>query len=191
MSIAARPIAKEPIFMVRNAAALGVRLGLTDAPAEIESTRPGSPADKGGLKEGDIIEAVAGKPAKNCGEVRKMLGKYSPGDKVKFAVKRGKKKLELTVELGSAARLSAPPGEMGSHNLDALSSKGGTISKRKNNFPLALTHDGIIQAAQCGGPIVDLDGHVIGLDIAREDRTATLAIPAAKAKSMIEAMLPK
>ena len=49
----------------------------------------------------------------------------------------------------------------------------------------------MIQAAQCGGPLVDLDGRAVGLNIARADRTATYAIPAGKLKSLLGEMLPR
>lgn len=191
VSIAARPIPKEPIFVLRNSAAMGVQLGAPDAAPKLESVRPDSPADKSKLKSGDVILSLNGKEVTKCSEVRTMLGNFKPGDKVEVEVKRGEEKIKATVELGSAGQISAPPGDVAAHHLDGLSSKGGTISKRNNNFPLALTHDAVIQATQCGGPVVDLDGHAVALNIARADRTATYAIPAGKAKALIEAMLPK
>jgi S1-C subfamily serine protease len=191
VSIPARPIPKVPIILLRNAAALGVQLGLQTSEAKIEGMRTGSPAEKAGLKSGDIILAINGKAGANAGEVRELLSKFKPGDKVTVEVKRGDQKLTMTVELASAGEMALPPGEMAAHKLDALSSLGGTISKRNNNFPLALTHDAVIQAAQCGGPLVDLDGRAIGLNIARADRTATYAIPAAKVKALAAEMLPK
>ncbi len=191
LSVAARAIPQEPIILVRNSAGLGVQLGVSDGPAKVEGLRTGGPADKSGLKAGDIIVALQGKPVANSGEVRAALGKFKPGDKVSVDVKRGEEKKQMTVELGSAGQLSAPPGEIAAHKLDALSSMGGTVSKRNNNIPLAVTHDGVIQASQCGGPVVDLESRIVGLNIARADRTATYAIPAAKVKSLIADMLPK
>ncbi len=190
VSIAARPIPKEPIFVLRNSAAMGVQLGAPDAPPKLESVRADSPADKAKLKAGDVIVSINGKEVSKCSEVRNMLGEFKPGDKITVELKRGEEKIKAEIELGSAGQISAPPGDMAAHHLDGLSSKGGTISKRNNNFPLALTHDAVIQATQCGGPVVDLEGRVVALNIARADRTATYAIPAAKAKELINAMLP-
>ena len=191
VSIAPRAIPKEPIILVKNSAALGVQLGANEITPKVEGLRTGGPADKAGLKAGDVIVALNGKAVANSGDARAALGQFKPGDKITVDVKRGDEKKQMSVELGSAGQLSAPPGELAAHKLDALSSMGGTVSKRNNNFPLALTHDAVLQASQCGGPIVDLDSRIIGLNIARADRTATYAIPAAKAKALIAEMLPK
>ncbi len=195
-SIAARPIPQAPLMIMRNAAALGVQLDPKgDGPAKVSGAVAGGPAEKAGLKAGDIIVALNGKPISNGNELRKELGKFAVGDKVTLDITRGDaktpEKKQLTATLGPAAHFAFMPGENASHGLDALSSIGGSVSKRNNNFPLAVTHDAVIQAAQCGGPIVDLDSRVVGLNIARADRTATYAIPAAKAKSLIAEMMPK
>jgi serine protease Do len=46
-----------------------------------------------------------------------------------------------------------------------------------------------LQAAQCGGPVVDLDGRAIGLNIARADRTASYAIPSATVRKLVAELL--
>jgi len=195
-SIASRPIPKGPRMILRNAAALGVQLdNRSDGAAKLSGVAAGSPAEKAGLKAGDTIAALNGKPVANSGALREALGKFAVGDKVTLDITRGDpkkpEKKQFTVALGAASQFAYQPGENASHGLDALSSIGGSVSRRNNNFPLALTHDAVIQATQCGGPIVDLDSRVVGLNIARADRTATYAIPAVKAKSLIAEMLPK
>jgi serine protease Do len=191
VGIAARPIPKAPILLLRNAAAIGVQLGPAAAEARVAGVMPGSPAAEAGLKAGDVIVAVNGKAAATVTEVRDLLGSFKPGDQIVLDVKRGAEKWQMTVVLGSAGHMAMPPGEMTAHKLDFFSSLGGTISKRKTNFPLALTHDAVIQAAQCGGPLVDLDGRAVGLNVARADRTATYAIPAGKLKLLLAEMLPR
>ena len=47
-----------------------------------------------------------------------------------------------------------------------------------NDFELALQHDSPLQAKQCGGPLVDLTGKVVGINIARSGRVDSLALPA-------------
>jgi serine protease Do len=41
-----------------------------------------------------------------------------------------------------------------------------------------LQHDTVIRPADCGGPLVDLDGKAVGINIARAGRTESYAIPA-------------
>ena len=78
---------------------------------------------------------------------------------------------------------------MNGEQLTHLSEAGGTVSKRHNSFASALTHDTVLQAAQCGGPVVDLDGRPVGLNIARADRTASYAIPAGTIHKVIDELL--
>jgi serine protease Do len=58
-------------------------------------------------------------------------------------------------------------------------------SKRRDGFPAVFTHDGQVRPEQCGGPVVDLEGRVVGLNIARADATRTLAIPADVLKKVV------
>ena len=54
---------------------------------------------------------------------------------------------------------------------------GGRLSVRRFGFPVALQHDTVLRPDDCGGPVVDLDGRVIGFNIARAGRTESYAIP--------------
>ncbi len=58
------------------------------------------PADKAGMKEGDLIVAVDGKPVEGLQDQRTILATKKEGDKVKVKVKRGEETKELEVTLG-------------------------------------------------------------------------------------------
>ncbi|MCA9059649.1 MAG: hypothetical protein KDA85_14175, partial [Planctomycetaceae bacterium] len=45
-------------------------------------------------------------------------------------------------------------------------------------YPSALQIDADIFPRQCGGPLINLDGRAIGLNIARADRVVAYALPA-------------
>jgi len=62
--------------------------------------RPGSPADKGGLKEGDVIVEFGGVAVKDLYSYTDALYAHKPGDAVKVVVMRAGQRLELTVTLG-------------------------------------------------------------------------------------------
>ncbi len=51
------------------------------------------------------------------------------------------------------------------------------ISGRHDDFPAVLQHDTLLRPGECGGPLVDLSGKVIGVNIARGGRTETYAVP--------------
>lgn len=79
---------------------LGVNLD--EAPDGVKVTRVASdsPADKGGLKKGDIITAVAGRKVSSYRAFIKELNKHNPDDKVKVTVKRGSDTKKLEIKLG-------------------------------------------------------------------------------------------
>lgn len=57
----------------------------------------GGPGDKGGLKEGDFIIAVAGTPTKNMTAYTQALNKLTPGTEVEITVMRKDKEVKLKV----------------------------------------------------------------------------------------------
>ncbi len=66
----------------------------------IAEVSPDSPAAKGGLKQGDVILSLNGKPVNDVGELRNKIALTSPGTKVKFVVLRDGKKKTIKVKIG-------------------------------------------------------------------------------------------
>ncbi|HUQ20374.1 MAG TPA: M28 family peptidase [Gemmatimonadaceae bacterium] len=62
--------------------------------------RPDSPADKGGLKTGDVIVEFGGTSVKDLYSYTDALYAHKPGDVVKVVVMRGTQRVELSVTLG-------------------------------------------------------------------------------------------
>ena len=59
----------------------------------------GGPAQKAGLKQGDIITAIDGKKVKNTGDLLDMIREAGPGKKVQLTIWRNKKAEKYTVTL--------------------------------------------------------------------------------------------
>jgi serine protease Do len=59
----------------------------------------GSPAERAGLQQGDIILAVGGTEVKDLYEVERALAKFKPTDSATLKVQRGRRKLELKIQL--------------------------------------------------------------------------------------------
>src|SRR5262245_28756126 len=71
-----------------------------DGPVVVMSVFPDSPADKGGLRAGDVlVEVGATKPVDLRATVA-LIGSLKPGEKVQVRVKRDGKEKELTVTVG-------------------------------------------------------------------------------------------
>ena len=62
----------------------------------------GSPADKAGIKKGDIITKLAGKDTKSLAELRYELYKHSPNDSVEVTYIRDGKEQKATLTLGKS-----------------------------------------------------------------------------------------
>ena len=70
----------------------------------VESVEEGSPADKAGIKKGDIITKIGKVEVTNSSFFKYKLYGYKIGDKVKITVEREGKEKEVTVTLGTNAK---------------------------------------------------------------------------------------
>lgn len=59
------------------------------------------------------------------------------------------------------------------------------VSRRRNGFPACLQHDADLEPEDCGGPLIDIDGTLIGINIARGSHSAALAIPAETVRQLV------
>jgi S1-C subfamily serine protease len=65
----------------------------------VEGARKDSPAEKAGLRQGDLIVEVAGKPVKNITAYMGEMNKAKRGEPLEITVSRDGKKVILKVEL--------------------------------------------------------------------------------------------
>ncbi len=68
--------------------------------ALIGSVMPGEPADKGGVKAGDVITAVDGRNVEDSGALLRAIAEKKPGAKTALTVWRNGASRTVTVELG-------------------------------------------------------------------------------------------
>ena len=132
-------------------------------------------AQKAGLKAGDVILEVAGTKVKGRDHLPELLDNYKPGDKISVIVSRKKKGEDEPEELTFKLTLS-PRSEMSRGDMQNVF--GGELSGRRAGFPSVIQHDTIVLPRDCGGPLVDLEGRIVGLNIARAGRVETWALPA-------------
>ncbi len=65
----------------------------------LSGVRPGSPAEKAGVRAGDVIVEFDGVRVQNLTDFTEVLRSKAPGDEVEVAVRRGREVLRLRANL--------------------------------------------------------------------------------------------
>ena len=160
---------------------IGVQFDLQTTAPRIDELMSGLGAEKAGLQPGDLILAVNGTSMTNREQVAETLREYRAGQEVKLRIRRAEKEFDAQV------RLMLPKPEISgrggaSPQFDRMS---GEVSLRAEGFEQALEHDTVLHPWLCGGPLVNLDGKAIGLNIARASRVSTLRPAGGKGKAAL------
>src|SRR5260370_886104 len=174
VSVAARAVTARDLPPSNNPASgyLGVRLAeAAELGARISQVLPNSPADKAGLKVDDLFLTLAERTIQDVDTLLDALGHHKPGDVVAIRVKRGNEDVVLKATLDRQ-----PTGGRGGRG-DFQNRMGGELSQRRNGFPTILQHDAALRPSDCGGPLVDLDGKGICLNLAPAGRAQSYAAP--------------
>jgi serine protease Do len=148
---------------------LGANTQLKNDQLVIKSVMPNSAAELGGLKTGDTITALNGLMVQDELDFVKAIGKYQAGDTVLLAGISGDK------DFVKKAVLQYPPQKTGSHPAGLF--YGGKSIKR-DGFNNVFTQDATVRPTECGGPVFDMNGNFVGINIARFSRTSTIIMPA-------------
>jgi len=136
----------------------------------IAELSPNGCAVMAGLLVGDELLRVDGRIVTSLTAVGNLLKVWRPGDWTSLDVKRGE--MEFRVH----AQLQHDPGQK-FEKAEFLDGRSGRVSQRRDGFHAALQHDIAIDPAACGGPLFDVEGRLIAVNIARRGRESTLAIP--------------
>jgi serine protease Do len=156
---------------------LGVAFDQGEGSPKVTQVMPGTGADKAGVKTEDIVLAIAGEAVENTQAFLGVIQKHKPGEIIPLRIKRGDKELEVKVTLGKRPV----------DRSDFMNRLGGELSNRRAGFPEVLQHDTVLKPSECGGPVVDLDGKAVGVNIARAGRTESYALPA----ELVRKLLPE
>jgi serine protease Do len=67
--------------------------------AIVTQVEPGTPGDRAGLKSGDVVTEVDGKPVNDAGQLQVIVGQMRPDSKIKLTVMRDGKQITVPVTL--------------------------------------------------------------------------------------------
>jgi serine protease Do len=118
---------------------------------------------------GDVLFELDGKSVDTPETLISYLAVRKPGDSVAAKVIRGPEKLDLSVTL-----TKRPPDLPSGGTLPLIVS--GEVSRMSGPFQRVFQHDAVLRPDAIGGPLFDLNGKCVGMNIARADRTSTYAI---------------
>jgi S1-C subfamily serine protease len=163
---------------------LGVQPENCDQGLLLVEVNRGGAGEIAGLKAGDILTTVDGKPMSDVAQLVAEIGRRHEGDEIEIRVIRdGAERRFKAVLAGrevSAERAS---------KFRMMNRLGAVPSKRTDGFAWVFQHDTPLFPEQCGGPILDLNGNVLGINIAREGRVSSLAIPSAHLQTILPELL--
>lgn len=161
---------------------LGIVLKGEGETLEIAEVGDKSGAMEAGLQKGDFIVTADGKKVETSADLADVLKDRKAGNRIKITYRR--KDEETTVDVLLAARAEMFHDE-GNRN-DQMS---GDFSQRRSGFPRVMQHDILGNKSIMGGPLLDLNGKCIGMNIARANRAESFAIPVEDLKRIAAALM--
>jgi serine protease Do len=174
--------AKSREIPAAGGAALGVVLAPKTKRLEVEEVTEGGGAHAAGLHKGDVILSLDGKRVSEIEDIAEALKERKAGESVTVLYRRGKQ--EFTAEV----RLSAKA-EMFADTMNRNDMMSGDFSKRRSGFPRVIQHDILGSSRITGGPLLDLDGRCVGMNIARANRAESFAIPVEELREIADRLI--
>lgn len=142
--------------------------------ARLEQVTEAGAAEQAGLLVGDIITQLNDKVIRSQGELRSFLASLDPGAVITATLQRADDELTKTVTLGGVPETS-------NHAADQMAKSG-----RRDGFREIVPHDADLSPDDCGGPLFDLEGRLLGINIARNSRTRSFTVPATLVSEFVE-----
>ncbi len=143
--------------------------------AVLNEVRLDGAAKKAGLKVGDIVTQMNDTPIKTDTDMRAFLTKLDPKVTIIAKVLREGEEIEKAITLGAFPSMS-------NHAANRMDKSG-----RRDGFSTVILHDANLKPEKCGGPVFDLSGNFIGMNIARNSRVRSYALPGLVIKKFIDA----
>ena len=141
----------------------------TSREVRVKEVAPNGTASVAGLSKTCLIDSLNGQPVKSLDNVGALLSEHQPGDWLQFQFRIAEKSST------TFARLQHDPAER-FERTEFLDGRSGVVSERRSGFTDVMQHDIELSPGDCGGPLIDSEGRVIGVNIARRARESSLAI---------------
>ena len=145
----------------------------------VQRVRPGGPADKGGVKVGDIVTTIDGRPIKDGDDLVNEIASRRPGSTIRLGYLRDGKQGDTTITIGDRdkvfADLTGQQAEAGPDDKgDAGEAKLGIVVRDASPSTVAKLHTpGVVVQSVRSGSFADLQQLEPGLVIVRINKQPT------------------
>ncbi|MGA9671894.1 MAG: trypsin-like peptidase domain-containing protein, partial [Terracidiphilus sp.] len=145
----------------------------------VQQIQPGGPAEKGGVKVGDIITTIDGRAIKDGDDLVNEITSRHPGSSIRLGYMRDGKPGDTTVTIGDLDKVFAEQAneqaEAGPEDKgDAGEAKLGLVVREVSQATAAKLHNpGVVVQSVRSGSFADLQGLEPGLVIIRINKQAT------------------
>ena len=145
----------------------------------VQQVQPNGPADKSGLKPGDIITTVDGRSIKDGDDLVNEIASRRPGSSIRLGFMRDGKQSDATVTIGDRDKVFADIGQQQSNaapdnNNQPGESKLGIVVRDVSPQTAAKLHNqGVVVQSVRSGSFADLQGLEPGLVITRINKQPT------------------
>jgi serine protease Do len=145
----------------------------------VQQVQPGGPAEKAGLKAGDIITTIDGRSIKDGDDLVNEIASRRPGSSVRLGYLRDGKQSDATVTIGDRDKVFAEIGQAQSNAApdekgDAGEAKLGLVVRQVTEQTAAKLHtSGVVIQSVRNGSFADLQGLEPGLVIIRINKRTT------------------
>lgn len=139
----------------------------------VQSVPQGTAAATAGIRQGDIILSVNGREVKGFMELSTLLKRLRVGEQPEIVIKRGEESLTISPVLQGNPQEE----ERENPRLKKMDTLSGGRSRVHDDFPNVLQSDMELAVNSTGLPVVDLNGNIVGMVIARAGRISTLILP--------------
>ena len=145
----------------------------------VQQVQPNGPADKAGLKPGDIITTIDGRQIKDGDDLVNEIASRHPGSSIRLGFVRDGKPADATVTIGDRDKVFA---DLGNPQSNQAPEEGGNAGESKLGIVVhdvspetanKLKHPGVTIQSVRTGSFADLQGLEPGLVIIRINKQST------------------
>ena len=158
-------------------------MGLIVDELEVTTVQPSSAAKLAGVRIHDLLLSLNGVKLKSDHQIGEVLADLDAGDRLSLSLQRSGDIKSLSLQLLHRAdrRFDTDIFQFGT---------AGASSLRRSGFATVLQHDSDLRPNQCGGPVLDLTGQLVGINIAKTGREAVYLLPTTSIRDFISGAKP-